>query len=43
MKAAPVANEHGNDGLDLGAIFDEHVRAEFELRAVAVATMTTIM
>jgi carboxymethylenebutenolidase len=37
-----MASEHGNNGLDLGAIFDEHVRAEFELRDAdaAVATMT---
>jgi len=37
-----MASEHGNDGLDLGATFDEHVRAEFELRDAdaAVATMT---
>jgi carboxymethylenebutenolidase len=26
-----MASEHGNDGIDLGAVFDEHVRAEFEL------------
>jgi hypothetical protein len=37
-----MASEHGNDGLDLGVILDEHVRAEFELRGadVAVTTMT---
>jgi carboxymethylenebutenolidase len=37
-----MASERGNDGVDLGAIFDEHVRAEFELHDAdaAVATMT---
>lgn len=37
-----MASEHGNAGFDLGAIFDEHVRAEFELHDAdaSVATMT---
>jgi carboxymethylenebutenolidase len=36
-----VPSEHGNDGFDLGAVFDEHVRAEFELRDAA-ATIDTM-
>jgi carboxymethylenebutenolidase len=37
-----MASEHGNDGFDLGAVFDEHVRAEFELRDAdgTIDTMT---
>jgi hypothetical protein len=35
-----MASERGNDGVDLGAIFDEHVRTEFELHDADAAVAT---
>ncbi len=36
-----MASEHGNDGVDLAAVWDEHMRCEFELRD-ADATLETM-